>query len=224
MTTHDHDLSAEDTPRRGLPLPPAHPERPALVRLRAEPPTWAFGDLRLRRYRAADHPTVLDLHRAGLAQVGLRPGDGVYYEHDFFRMEEIYLGNGGEFLVGEVRDEIVAMGGLRRADLVPAGSARAAGGRAVTGLPGSVLDDSGPDVAEMVRLRVRPDLQGRGYGAVLVEALERRAAEIGYRLLRADTTERQRAALALYRRFGWTRTRRETIGGIVNVYLEKRLY
>ncbi len=148
----------------------------------------------------------------GLAQVGLRPGDGVYYDHDFFRMEDIYLRNDGEFLVGELDDRIVAMGGLRRADLIPGGHARAFGGYA----PGAPTLDA----AEMVRLRVLPTLQRRGYGAALVRALEQRAAEYGYRILRADTTEPTSPALALYRKLGWTETRREPIGGIVNIYLQ----
>ncbi|MGI5164343.1 GNAT family N-acetyltransferase [Spirillospora sp. CA-253888] len=207
-------------PRDGAPRPPqgrrpsAH-GKPALVRLRQEPPLWSLGDLRLRRYRTPDHATVLALHQEGLAQVGLRPGDGVYYDHDFFRMEEIYLRNDGEFLVGELDGEIVAMGGLRRADLVPGGSARAFGGYA----PGVKR----LEVAEMVRLRVRPDVQRRGYGAGVVQALEDRAVEFGYRVLRADTTEFQGPALALYRSFGWCEIRREPIGGIVNIYIEKRL-
>jgi GNAT superfamily N-acetyltransferase len=186
-----------------------------LVRIQDEPPVWRFGDLHLRRYRAADHGTVLALHREGLAQVGLRPGDGVYYDHDFFRMEDIYLCNNGEFLVGELDERIVAMGGLRRADLIPGGHARAYGGYAAAG--------PALDAAEMVRLRVLPPVQRRGYGTAIVQALEERAAEYGYRILRADTTELQAPALALYRKFGWTETRRETIGGIVNIYIEKPL-
>ncbi|MFI0480641.1 GNAT family N-acetyltransferase [Actinomadura sp. 9N215] len=191
-----------------------HPAR-VLVRLKDEPPVWSFGEVRLRRYGGADHDTVLALHREGLAQVGLRPGDGVYYDHDFFRMEDIYLRNDGEFLVGELDGRIVAMGGLRRADLVPGGRARAFGGYA----PGTPALDA----VEMVRLRVLPSVQRRGYGTAVVQALEQRAVEYGYRVLRADTTELQGPALALYGKFGWTETRRETIGGIVNIYLEKQL-
>ncbi|MFB4307089.1 GNAT family N-acetyltransferase [Actinomadura sp. GTD37] len=186
-----------------------------LVRLQDEPPVWSFRELRIRRYHAADHGVVLALHREGLAQVGLRPGDGVYYDHDFFRMEDIYLRNDGEFLVGELDGRIVAMGGLRRADLIPGGHARAFGGYA----PGA----PNLDAVEMVRLRVLPAVQRRGYGAAVVGALEERAAEYGYRVLRGDTTELQAPALALYRRFGWRETRRETIGGIVNIYIEKLL-
>ena len=189
-----------------------------LLRVQAEPPIWTFRDLRLRRYRADDHDTVLHLHREGLAQVGLRPGDGVYYDHDFFRMEDIYLRDDGEFLVGELDGRIVAMGGLRRADLVPAGPGRP--GRA---LGGYAAGGPAPDAAEMVRLRVHPDVQRRGYGRAVVAALEQRAAEYGYRILRGDTTEAQQPALRLYRSFGWTEVRREEIGGIVTIYLEKPL-
>ncbi|MEV4255586.1 GNAT family N-acetyltransferase, partial [Spirillospora sp. NPDC049652] len=76
---------------------------------------------------------------------------------------------------------------------------------------------------EMVRLRVRPELQRRGYGEAIVHALEDRAAELGYHLLRADTTSLQGPALALYRKFGWRETHREVINGIINIYLEKRI-
>ncbi|WP_242905432.1 GNAT family N-acetyltransferase [Actinomadura terrae] len=209
MATAD-GAPGQDAPKHGDPTGAR-----TLVRLQWEPPEWAYAELRVRRYRPTDHATVLALHREGLAQVGLRPGDGVYYDHDFFRMEDIYLRNDGEFLVGEADGRIVAMGGLRRADLVPGGSARAYGGFAL-GTPAL-------DAVEMVRLRVRPAVQRRGYGAALVRALEGRAREYGYRVLRADTTELQGPALALYRKHGWTETRREVIGGIVNIYIEKRL-
>jgi ribosomal protein S18 acetylase RimI-like enzyme len=172
----------------------------SLVRGSCEPPAWRLGDLTIRRYRPAEFDTVLALHRDGLAQVGLRPGDGVYYEHDLFEMERLYLGNGGEFLVGELPDaSIVAMGGLRR------------------------LSADEPGIGEMVRLRVRMDVQRRGFGTAMVAALEQRAAELGYRELRADTTGFQTAALELYRRFGWRETHRRPINGIVNVYLAKTL-
>jgi GNAT superfamily N-acetyltransferase len=108
------------------------------------------------------------------------------------------------------------MGGLRRADLVAPGRDRAVGGY--------VLGGPALDAVEMVRLRVHPDVQRRGYGSAVIEALEQRAAEYGYRVLRADTTELQQPALRLYRRFGWTEVRREQIGGIVNIYLEKALH
>jgi GNAT superfamily N-acetyltransferase len=188
----------------------------AVLRRRREPPLWEYRDLTIRRYRPADHATVLALHREGLAQTGLRPGDGVYYEQDLFLMEEIYFSGGGEFLVGERDGDLVAMGGLRPAELVPTGPERAAG----DWTPAEVTDTG---TGELVRLRVRQDLQRRGYGAALEKALESRAAELGYRRLVCDTTEGQIAAIALYHRFGWSETHRETLGAIVNIYFVKIL-
>lgn len=193
----------------------------AISRQCVEPPRWASADLVIRRYERADHDKVIALHRTALATVGLRPGDGVYYDDDFDRMEEIYLRGDGEFLVGErpgAGGEIVAMGGLRapRADTPAHPCAEP------LLLPSGVPRPAEP-IAEMVRLRVHPRWQRRGYGLAVVTALEERARELGYRLLRGDTTDRQQPALALYRGCGWKETHRRLIGGIVNVYLEKPL-
>lgn len=187
---------------------PAQAHARTLARRCVEPPRWESGELIIRRYDRSDHAAVLALHRTALAEVGLRPGDGIYYDDDLDRIEEIYLRGGGDFLVGEIPcsgEGLVAMGGLRavRSD------------DHVRPAPGAV--------AEMVRLRVHPRWQRRGHGGALVLAIEERARELGYRVLRGDTTERQRAALSLYGRSGWRETGRRVIGGIVNIYGEKRL-
>jgi GNAT superfamily N-acetyltransferase len=165
-------------------------------RRRRNPPVWTFSELRIRRYLPADNAAVFALHQVCLAQVGLRPGDGVYYDDDLSRIEETYLRAGGEFLVGEVAGEITAIGGLRR------------------------MDDL---TAEMVRLRVRPDQQGRGYGAAVVTVLEERALELGYRVLHADTTVKQPVAIELYRSSGWQETGRRVTGDTVTVYFRRCL-
>ncbi|WP_424535449.1 GNAT family N-acetyltransferase [Sphaerisporangium viridialbum] len=153
--------------------------------------------LLLRRYRWSDREAVWELHRTCLAQVGITDGDGVYYEDDIPRINQIYLADRGEFLVGEVDGSgIVAMGGLRR------------------------IDD---ETAEMCRLRVHPDFQRRGFGTLIIDALEAAAVKLGYLRLRGDTTLAQGAALELYRKYGWRELRREDRGGLVVVYGEKQL-
>lgn len=152
---------------------------------------------RIRRYRWSDLEAVWALHRIGLAQVGLAPGDGVYYDHDLPRIHEIYLGDHGEFLVGLVEGRVMAMGGLRR------------------------VDDR---VAELCRMRVHPEHQRRGYGTRILARLEERASELGYRHLRCDTTANQVAAIALYRRYGWLEVGREEVGGLTVVYFSKDLH
>ncbi|GII79012.1 GNAT family N-acetyltransferase [Sphaerisporangium rufum] len=153
--------------------------------------------LRLRRYRWSDQQVVWELHRTCLAQVGIIAGDGVYYEDDIPHINRLYLADRGEFLVGEVAGSgVVAMGGLRRVD---------------------------DETAELCRLRVHPDFQRRGFGRLVLEALEESAGRLGYRTLRGDTTLGQGAALELYRRAGWREVRREDRGGLVVVYGEKVL-
>ncbi|WP_061300149.1 GNAT family N-acetyltransferase [Herbidospora cretacea] len=153
--------------------------------------------LRVRRFGLTDLDKVWELHQLGLAQVGLAPGDGVYYDDDLPRIKEVYLDDRGEFLVGELPNgRIAAMGGLRRVD---------------------------DEVAEMCRLRVHPDHQRRGYGALILETLEERAHELGYSVLRGDTTLQQGAAVSLYRKYGWREVCREERGVSVVLYGEKIL-
>ncbi|MEU6785234.1 GNAT family N-acetyltransferase [Nonomuraea angiospora] len=153
-------------------------------------------NLEIRRYRWSDLDIILALHRISLSEVGLVPGDGVYYDDDFPRIQEIYLGCGGDFLVGEVDKRVIAMGGLKPVDTA---------------------------TAEMCRLRVHPEFQRRGFGAAMLLALERRAAELGFERVRGDTTLSQEAALALYEREGWRELSRQRVGDHTVVYLEKRL-
>ncbi|SEG87328.1 Ribosomal protein S18 acetylase RimI [Nonomuraea solani] len=152
--------------------------------------------LTIRRYRWSDLDTILALHRICLAQVGLVPGDGVYYDDDFPRIQEIYLACGGDFLVGESDSRVVSMGGIKPIDTA---------------------------TAEICRLRVHPEFQRRGFGATMLLALEQRAVELGFNRVRGDTTVNQEAALALYERRGWRELSRHQVGGHVVVYIEKDL-
>ncbi|MGP3961530.1 GNAT family N-acetyltransferase [Nonomuraea sp. 3N208] len=152
--------------------------------------------LTVRRYRWSDLDTILALHRICLAEVGLVPGDGVYYDDDFPRIQEIYLACGGDFLVGEVSSRVVAMGGLKPVDTT---------------------------TAEVCRLRVHPGFQRRGFGAAMLAALEQRAVELGFHSVVGDTTLNQEAALALYERQGWRELSRQRVGDLIVVYGEKRL-
>jgi GNAT superfamily N-acetyltransferase len=58
-------------------------------------------------------------------------------------------------------------------------------------------------IAELKRVFVSPQAQGRGAGTRLVEALLDDARRLGYRRVRLDTLDRLRAANALYERLGF---------------------
>lgn len=133
------------------------------------------GVLSIRRYRDADAGVVVRLHDEALAPTGAHAGPGPWND-DLNDVPGVYLSGGGEFLVGEVDGQVVAMGALRR------------------------IDDA---TAEVKRMRVFPAHQRRGYGASILSALESRARELGYRRLVLDTSEQQVAARAMYLRHGF---------------------
>lgn len=151
--------------------------------------------MELRRYRPSDQDVVWDLHVLGLQQTGAYLGSGPW-DDDLRAIEVVYLAAGGDFLVGEERGRVVAMGALKRRDA---------------------------ERAEVKRMRVHPDYQGQGRGTALLHALEERARELGYRALRLDTSTAQPAALRLYRHHGYLETHRKTLRGLELVFLEKCL-
>jgi GNAT superfamily N-acetyltransferase len=149
--------------------------------------------LHIRRYESGDKRAVRRLHDDALNEVGAHLGTGPWDE-DLDDIEGVYLGSGGEFLVGILEGDVVAMGAIKR--------------------------DS-PDVAEVRRMRVRSDLQGRGYGQAMLDALHRRAAGLGYSTLHLDTTVQQRVARRLYLKNGYREVGRGSIGPFDCIYYER---
>ena len=78
------------------------------------------------------------------------------------------------------------------------------------------------DHAEIARLVVAPDRQGRGLGRNLLAEAERRVPP-RVRTLRLFTGEHSRAALRLYERLGYREVRRTPENGYQLVHLQKHL-
>ena len=89
----------------------------------------------LRRYQPSDMEAVEYLHVYAIQQSGAYLGRGPW-DDDVYAIEEAYLNKQGEFLIGEWDGSFVAMGALRR---------------------------TSPERAEIKRMRVHPDYQGRGW-------------------------------------------------------------
>ena len=140
--------------------------------------------MHIRRYEPGDKRAVRRLHDDALNEVGAHLGTGPW-DDDLDEIEGVYLESGGEFLVGILEGDVVAMGAIKR--------------------------DS-PDVAEVRRMRVRPGLQGRGYGQAMLDALHRRAVGLGYSTLHLDTTVQQRVARRLYLKNSYREVGRGSIG------------
>lgn len=131
--------------------------------------------LHIRQYQLSDLAAVWNLHHLALQHIDADAGIGIW-DDDLHDIENVYLANGGEFLVGECEQQVVAMGALQR---VTVGK------------------------AEIRRMRVHPAHQGRGYGNAILDALETRAVQMGYEVLVLDTTVKQEVAQSLYRNRGY---------------------
>jgi GNAT superfamily N-acetyltransferase len=151
--------------------------------------------LHIRRYEPGDKLAVRRLHDDALNEVGAHLGSGPW-DDDLDDIEHVYLGRGGEFLVGVLGGEVVAMGALMRIS---------------------------PERAELKRMRVRPGLQGRGYGQAMLDVLHRRASELGYSRLRLDTTVQQRAAQRLYLKNGYSEAGRGGVGPFDCIFYEREI-
>jgi putative acetyltransferase len=81
------------------------------------------------------------------------------------------------------------------------------------------------EYAEIKRLYVRPQYQGKGYGRLLLEYIERAALQRGICCLRLETGIFQPAAIRLYEKCGFQR--RAPFGAytddLLSVYFEKKL-
>jgi ribosomal protein S18 acetylase RimI-like enzyme len=149
--------------------------------------------LTLRRYTPDDQAAVEYLHVYAIQQAGAYLGRGPW-DDDVFAIEETYLKNQGEFLIGEWDGVFVAMGAFRR---------------------------SGPERAEIKRMRVHPDYQGRGFGQMLLTELEARARAMGYKTLHLNTSVVQMPARRLYERNGYREVGRDKYRDLEVILYEK---
>lgn len=149
----------------------------------------------IRDYEPADHETLVELNRYGLAAAGV-PEDGDIYGGDLDDIAESYLRRRGAMLVGAVEGEVVAMGGLWQVDALG---------------------------CEILRMRVQPLHQGKGFARALLGALEDRALQLGYETAALVTGPDQHPAIDLYLSSGYVKGEVEHFGELVGVRLVKQL-
>ena len=142
--------------------------------------------MEIRRYRPTDQKRVWELHNAALDQAGANLGPGPW-DDDFKDIPGVYLDGTGEFLVGVVGGAIVSMGAVRR------------------------ISDTR---AEIKRLRVDPNHQGRGYGRRMLEELEAAVVALGYSTIQLDTR-------SLFFTSGYREIGREAVHDVETLFLEK---
>ena len=149
----------------------------------------------LRRYQPSDMEAVEYLHVYAIQQSGAYLGRGPW-DDDVYAIEEAYLNKQGEFLIGEWDGSFVAMGALRR---------------------------TSPERAEIKRMRVHPDYQGRGFGQLILTELIARARALGYKTLHLDTSVLQVPAQKLYEKNGFYEVSRDIHHNLEVILYEKQL-
>ncbi len=151
--------------------------------------------MRLIRYRPGYQEPMLALHRGAIEGFALGMSQQ-QDEADLMAVEEIYLRSGGEFLLGFLGERFIAMGGFKWLS---------------------------PGVAELRRMRIDRDLQGQGYGTLLLRELERRAFQSGARTLRLEAAKRRPLTLQFYRKHGYRETGPSVYGAVETVRFNKTL-
>lgn len=140
-------------------------------------------DLTIRRFRDADRDRVRDLHEAALRDAG---DYADVPDADLDDVESSYLDE-GDFLVGTVDGDVVAMGAYR-----PASDWHAA-----------QFADLRRPAAVCKRLRVDPAHQRQGHGTAMLDELERRAALDGIREMVLDVSRDRTGARRFYAAAGY---------------------
>ena len=151
--------------------------------------------MRLIRYQPQYQEPMLALHRSAIEgfTLGMNQQED---EADLVAVEEVYLCSRGEFLLGFIGERLVAMGGFKW------------------------LSDG---LAELRRMRIASDLQGQGYGTLLLQELERRAFQSGIRALCLDAARRRPLTLEFYRKHGYQETGEGSYGSVQTVKFRKTL-
>ena len=149
----------------------------------------------LRRYQPSDMEAVEYLHVYVIQQTGAYLGRGTW-DDDVYEIEKAYLNNQGEFLIGEWDGNFVAMGAFRR---------------------------TSAERAEIKRMRVHPDYQGRGFGQFILTKLIARAYALGYKTLHLDTSVLQVPAQKLYEKNGFRKVGRDIHHNLEVILYEKQL-
>jgi ribosomal protein S18 acetylase RimI-like enzyme len=151
---------------------------------------------KIRQYQPSDNKAIWELHRSALEPTGAMLPGGPWNDDDLNDIENEYIKNGGDFLVGVVNKRIVCMGALR---------------------------NKSDKMAEIKRMRVHPDFQRKGLGQMILDKLEEKARKSGYTELCLDTTTKQIPAQKLYEKNGYRQTGRTSYSGLDIISYEKNL-
>ncbi len=123
----------------------------------------------VRRWKPSDFADTAELNEAAEKHIGMLPESGSWSK-DMLGIQEKFIDSGGDFMLGHIDNELVVMGGYT----------------------------CQKTFAEIKRMRVTPDLQGKGIGRWFLTLLERDIKEKNIEQIVVSTTSEQQGALRLY--------------------------
>lgn len=138
----------------------------------------------IRRFRSGDGERVRELNETAMATTPEFVPDAP--DEDLRDVQRQYLDGGGEFLVGTAGGTIVGMGAYATPDAWKEAYIH--------------LDNR---TAELTRMRVDPEWQGRGIGSAIYHELEQRARNDGYEQFVLDTGVENDVARGFYESLGF---------------------
>jgi len=134
----------------------------------------------IRRYKSDDKEKVKEFYKFASihSEIGYRSGP---WESDFDNIEGHFF-NGGEFLVGLIDGEVIAMGGYRK------------------------ISDN---VGQIRRMRVHPNHRRKGYAQQIIQRLEEVAKQNKMTELQLKTSTQQKMAQSFYEKNGYVKMEKE---------------
>jgi len=152
--------------------------------------------LEIRRYQSSDQNAVSKLHQQALEPTGAMLPGGPWNDDDLKNIEKEYIDNGGDFFVGILNKRIICMGALKKKTDV---------------------------IAEIKRMRVHPHYQRKGLGQLMLDKLEEKARQLGYKELYLDTTTKQIPAQQLYEKNGYQQYGQTSYARLDILFYKKKL-
>lgn len=150
----------------------------------------------LRRYENNDFEQVRHLRTISRQQEWENDQGDEILNEDLQGVDHIYFENDGEFLIGELNGHIIAMGAFKK---------------------------SAHEMAEIDMLWIHPHFQKQEYGKIIINELEKKAQDLGYKGLYLEFQHIQLGKeRKLYRQCGFSEIIRIDQEGSDYIILEKR--
>lgn len=138
--------------------------------------------IQISRIQAGDHQAVSDIYQSSIAANPNGFIQDIDFHGDICQLATDFLTHGGEMLVAKLGSKIVGFGGLKPLNT---------------------------QHAELCKLHVDQQYQGLGIGKALVKTLISQASENGFSEIELHVTTSQVAAIKLYERLGFKKTKQE---------------